>query len=285
MTIQLIQTLAMAILFMTVYKGQGFYTLNLWSFGLPVETFEFNIGILVCVQLGVSFLHHFVILSRHRLGHVQYSINDDIRDGQTCNYDKTCALSTYIPDYLYVASANTVRWLEYSISGSVMLAVITILTGVTDALVICSVFLFMALLQYTGFIAEKIAYKSVLKGFNDLGSLDDISLLGFFMHFNLWVYLISQFLVSLAYSEKNPPEIVYFIIFIMFFFFTTFGVVHYVHIKSVVRVSKFSTIDTRHQLLVEIHSKAEVAYALLSIVSKSTLTYMLLGGVLRPREE
>lgn len=144
---------------------------------------------------------------------------------------------------------NPYRWIEYTFSSSIMIWIITALCNVQSAGFLVSITLLNAAIMPFGYIIEK--QRSI-----------HIIALAWLLHAFLWTLIGFQFYHELKDSEA--PTMVYFIIPTMFILFSFFGVAN-LYVK-----------DTR---------TAEWVYSILSLTTKSTLTYMILGGALRDRQE
>ena len=83
------------------------------DFADPVTLLEAPIGITVAIFLGLSALFHFLVASPQFFG--RYSAG-------------------------LAAQRNYFRWVEYSISSSVMIVLIALITGVSDVVAIISLF-------------------------------------------------------------------------------------------------------------------------------------------------
>lgn len=156
---------------------------------------------------------------------------------------------------------NPVRWIEYSMSAGIMWFVIAQLSGVQDINLLLLLIGCNVLLQITGYSSENPEYGKFRKTINSLG---------FYLFIIMWIPIFTYFFTSLAEAEGNPPDSVYSIIFVMFALFAVFGVVNTLYVQK--KIKKFE--------------KVELAYIVLSFVSKTFLTNMtLFGGVSRRGNE
>lgn len=187
-------------------------------------------------------------------------------------------IGTLLPIFPYMSSLNHIlsyglgnsgtdnglfRTVEYSFSASVMTWLIANLSGVVDIKTLITLCLLNVMMQYCGLRVERnLSDQNRGEAFRYLG-------LGFLLHFTMWFILISSFNSSLdAVKEFNSgveiPVVVRYIIWIMFFLFTSFGVVCSLQYGNVL-----------DRVMVE------RAYIILSLVSKSILTWMVYFGVIK----
>ena len=157
------------------------------------------------------------------------------------------------------SKSNWLRWAEYSLSAGDMLWIIASLSGVLELRSLISLLLANVILQYIGYLIERAKESNA-------GSFILFSLLG--IGFGVHVYIWSQILISFYNSLESSGEVpgfVYSIIIAMFVFFTAFGVLSALWALGVV----------------EDFSNVELGYVILSLTSKSFLTWMVYFGVLR----
>lgn len=150
---------------------------------------------------------------------------------------------------------NHFRWIEYSLSASVMIVLIAMLTGITDM---------AALIALFGVNAGMIFMGSVQERYEEPGG----SLLPFWLGSILGIVpwlAIGWYIVSPG-SEANPPGFVYGIFISLFLFFNIFGLVQWLQYKQVSRWSNYLT--------------GERTYIVLSLVAKSALAWQVFGGTL-----
>ncbi len=150
---------------------------------------------------------------------------------------------------------NHFRWIEYSLSSSVMIVLIAMLTGISDG---------AALLALFGVNAGMIFMGSVQERYEEPGG----SLLPFWLGCVLGVVpwlAIGWYLVSPG-SEANPPGFVYGIFVSLFLFFNVFALVQWLQYREVGRWSDYLT--------------GERTYIVLSLVAKSALAWQVFAGTL-----
>jgi len=152
---------------------------------------------------------------------------------------------------------NHFRWVEYSISSSVMIVLIAMLTGISSI---------AALIALFGVNAGMIFFGSVQERYEEPGG----SLWPFWMGSVLgivpWI-AIGIYLASPG-SEAQPPGFVYGIFFSLFVFFNSFALTQWAQYKQVRRWKSYLT--------------GERTYILLSLLAKSALAWQVFGGTLAP---
>ena len=147
------------------------------------------------------------------------------------------------------------RWIEYSISASIMMVCILILTGITDLWTLLLAFACCAVTQAMGYVGELHPRKWLYFW------------LGCFLMVPLWVIVYYSFYQSLADATKSPPTFVYYIVWSLFLLFMCFAVVN--------AVQRARWLTARG---------AEMWYMLLSLTAKSALAWQIFYGALS-REE
>lgn len=120
---------------------------------------------------------------------------------------------------------NIFRWIEYSLSASIMRILVGVLSGVSD--------LHMQFLQF-GLTATTMLFGLVFELENQKNRLSNdknnrpvkwyLYWLGFLPHFFSWTVIVGYFFYAVS-SGESPPDFVYAIIFIIFFLDLTFAVV------------------------------------------------------------
>ncbi|MDH3470182.1 MAG: heliorhodopsin HeR [Acidimicrobiia bacterium] len=153
------------------------------------------------------------------------------------------------------AGHNYFRWVEYSLSASVMIVLIAALTGILDIAALIALFGVNASMIFFGAVQEKYEHPG--------GSLLPFwlgSIAGIVPWIAVGVYLFSPG------SDAQPPGFVYGIFFSLFVFFNTFAINMWLQYR---RVGKWST-----------YLYGERVYMILSLVAKSLLAWQVFGGTL-----
>jgi hypothetical protein len=153
------------------------------------------------------------------------------------------------------AGRNYTRWLEYSISASVMIVLIAMLTGISDVAALGSIFGVNAAMILFGLVQERYERPG--------GSLLPFwlgSLVGIVPWLVIGVYLISPGVAA------QPPGFVYGIYVSLFLLFASFAVNMWLQYRRVGRWADY------------VHG--ERMYAVLSLVAKSLLAWQVFAGTL-----
>jgi len=210
--------------YMTEAPGTG-------SFSSPVQLFNLNISYMVAAFLFLSAFFHFFITSP--------KIFPRYTDG----------LSKHI---------NVYRWVEYSLSSSIMIIVILQLNGVTQISTLISVFGVNVSMILFGWLQEK---------YTTPGNGD---MLPFW--FGCLAGAIPWLVITInLFSPKGPPEastpgFVYGIIISLFLLFNCFAIVQWKQYKAQGKWANY------------LHG--EKAYIVLSLVAKSLLAWQVFAGTL-----
>ncbi len=193
----------------------------------PTELFDVSIAWGVATFLLLSALFHFIVAS---VGASRY--RDQLSRGQ-----------------------NQFRWIEYSLSSSIMIILIAMLTGISDV---------AALIALFGVNAGMIFFGSVQERYEAPGGSLWPFWLGVVLGVVPWI-AIGIYLVSPG-SDSQPPGFVYGIFISLFVFFNTFAITQLLQYKKVGRWSNYLT--------------GERTYILLSLLAKSALAWQVFGGTL-----
>ena len=200
--------------------------------GTPAETttlFDVSIGWGVASFLLLSALFHFVVAS---IGAGRY--RDQLSRGQ-----------------------NQFRWIEYSLSSSIMIVLIAMLPGISDI---------VALIALFGVNAGMIFFGSVQERYEAPGGSLWPFWLGVVLGIVPWIG-IGVYLVSPG-SDAQPPGFVYAIFVSLFLFFNTFAITQLLQYKQAGRWRNYLT--------------GERTYILLSLLAKSALAWQVFAGTLAP---
>jgi hypothetical protein len=192
----------------------------------PVTLFETPIGLTVAIFLGLSALAHFIVAS-----------------------------PKFYPRYKagLGLQRNYFRWVEYSISSSVMIVLIAQVTGVADITAIISMILF-------GWLQEK--YENPGSG----GWLPYI--FGCITGIIPWLALCFYVFGIGGAGETKAPAFVYVVVLTIFLFFNSFALVQFLQYK---KIGKWSN-----------YLRGEATYITLSLVAKSALAWQIFANTLIP---
>ena len=203
------------------------------TFAEPITLLNTPVGIGVALFLGLSAFFHFLVASPQFFS--RYSAG-------------------------LAAHRNYFRWVEYSISSSVMIVLIALITGVSDVVAIICLFGVNASMILFGWLQEK--YEQPGNG----GWLPFI--FGCIAGAVPWIAILFYVLAVGGPGDTKAPAFVYGIIFSIFFFFNTFAIVQYLQYK---KVGKWSD-----------YLRGEKTYITLSLVAKSALAWQIFSGTLIP---
>lgn len=155
---------------------------------------------------------------------------------------------------------NKVRWIEYSISASIMMVAIAVLVGVYDFTNLLMIFVLIAIMNLLGLVME--VHNQTTKKTNWLsywiGCLAGI-VPWFVIGFCFWL---------LAEQGSAPPAFVYWIFVSIFVFFSSFAVNMVLQYKKVGPWKDYLY--------------GERVYIILSLVAKSLLAWQVFAGTLQP---
>lgn len=194
--------------------------------------YELSIGPVVAAFFFLSALAHFLI--------VLPKINDW--------YGKNLA-----------KGANFARWIEYSISSSVMILVIAMLVGIYDIAALIAIMLLNATMILFGWMME-LHNQSTKK--TDWTAFIFGCIAGIGPWLAIGIYLWNPG------SDTRAPNFVYWIYFSIFLFFNSFALNQYLQYKQVGKWRDYLY--------------GERAYIVLSLVAKSLLAWQVFAGTLRP---
>ena len=197
----------------------------------PVVLFNTPIGLTVGIFLGLSALAHFIVASPQ-----------------------------FFPRYSagLAQKRNYFRWVEYSISSSVMLVIIAQICGVSDVVALIAIFGVNASMILFGWLQEK--YETPGNG----GWIPFI--FGCIAGIVPWLGLVFYVLAIGGPSNAKAPAFVYAIVLSIFIFFNIFALVQYLQYKKVGKWSDY--------LL------GEKTYITLSLIAKSALAWQVFVGTL-----
>lgn len=153
---------------------------------------------------------------------------------------------------------NPLRFIEYSISASIMLISIALINGVTDINLIISIAVLTASCQLCGLAVEYIDDKKIKWLLHLIGWLQFI-----------WAYgiIAYAFFKSIDASNESggitPPSFVYVIVFILFILYSSFGFVQLTEL--IINLNPYTK---------------EKSYVLLSLTAKLLLGWMIFSNVL-----
>jgi Heliorhodopsin len=186
-----------------------------------------SMALLIGIFFALSAIAHFVVAT-----------------GRRSSYEKNLSLSR-----------NPYRWLEYSLSASIMIVVIGQLTGISDV---------AALIALVGVNASMIGFGWMQERYEQPGGSLQPFWLGCLAGAVPWIAL-GIYLFSPG-AHQHAPGFVYVIYFTIFVFFNCFALVQYLQYKKIGRFADYLV--------------GERTYIVLSFVAKSLLAWQIFGSTL-----
>jgi len=201
------------------------------TFAEPITLLDTPVGLAVAIFLGLSAFFHFLVASPQ-----------------------------FFPRYAagLAQSRNYFRWVEYSISSSVMIVLIAQICGVSDVVALVSIFGVNASMILFGWLQEK--YETPGNG----GWIPFI--FGCIAGIIPWLGLLFYVLAIGGPGDTKAPAFVYGIVISLFVLFNTFAIVQYLQYK---KVGKWSD-----------YIRGEKTYITLSLVAKSALAWQIFASTL-----
>ena len=157
------------------------------------------------------------------------------------------------------ARHNYFRWVEYSLSSSVMIVLIAQIVGISD---------FAALLGLFGVNASMILFGWLQEKYEDPGGSLLPFVFGCLAGIVPWIVVIVMVIAPGADSDVQTPGFVYGIVVSLFVLFNSFALVQWLQYKPVGRWSDYM--------------RGERAYIILSLVAKSLLAWQVFANTLIP---
>lgn len=201
------------------------------NFSAPVDLFSLNIGYMVAAFMALSAFFHFLVSSPQVFPKYAAGLQNHI---------------------------NIYRWIEYSLSSSIMIVIIMQLNGVAD---------YIALLAVFGVNASMILFGWLQERYTTPGDGDLLPFwFGCIAGAVPWVAIAIN-----TFSPKGPvdttvPGFVYGIVVSLFIFFNCFAIVQWLQYRA-----KGKWAD---------YLRGERAYIVLSFVAKSLLAWQVFAGTL-----
>ncbi|MBA3045792.1 MAG: hypothetical protein FP824_06225 [Euryarchaeota archaeon] len=155
---------------------------------------------------------------------------------------------------------NRYRWYEYALSSSLMIVVISMLVGISDAGTLMLVFFLNMMMILFGLIMETMNEKRKKPDWSPFW-------FGCIAGFIPWV-VIFIWLFGAGGSGGGPPDFVYYIFLSMALFFNSFAVNMWLQYKKKGKWAEYLY--------------GEKMYIVLSLVAKSLLAWQVFIGTLRP---
>lgn len=197
----------------------------------PITLFSIPTGYAVALFLGLSSLFHFIVAS-----------------------------PKFFPSYIggLKNSINKFRWVEYSLSSSLMILLIAQITGISD---------YGALIGIVGVNASMILFGWLQERYVKPGSGDLLPFIfGSIAGIIPWLIVLISVISPSSPSDATPPGFVYGIIISIFALFNVFAYVQY---KQYQAKGKWKN-----------YLRGEYAYIILSFVAKAALALQIFANTL-----
>ena len=171
-------------------------------------------------------------------------------------------------------SQNSIRWLEYAITSTVMIFVLCIISGVKEADTVTLITLINAALMGLGYFVETAPTKkgkiiALFMGFYILGALWYTILYNFYSRIDQ-VQKVDH--PTVPGKKREVPSWVKQVLTPMFFWYLSFGIVALFYVKNYNKIGfKFETYER--------------SYIILSYLSKAFMGYYLAFGLTRPESD
>ena len=163
---------------------------------------------------------------------------------------------------------NWLRFIEYSISASIMLILIALVNGIFDQSIIILIAVSCAACQLCGLVAEQIM--DIQKYVKDKELNERLDTVRWISHLIGWLLIITAYATIFRYydvsnrnSDGQAPEFVTVIVISIFVLFSSFGVVQLLQMTD--------TLD---------YDTAELVYVCLSLTAKTVLGWIIYANVL-----
>lgn len=155
---------------------------------------------------------------------------------------------------------NKARWIEYSLSASIMMVAIALLSGIYALSILIAIFALVAVMNLCGLVME--VHNQTTARTNWLSFF-----IGCLAGIVPWIIIGLYFWAS-ASNGSAPPAFVYWIYVSIFAFFNCFAINMILQYK---KIGKWQD-----------YLYGERAYIILSLVAKSALAWQIFAGTLRP---
>ena len=201
------------------------------AFGAPVTLININIGYAVAAFLALSAFFHLLVISP--------SVFPRYTAGLRKNH-------------------NTFRWVEYSLSSSIMIFLILQLNGISDYAALAGLFAVNASMILFGWLQERYT----TPGDGDLLPFIFGSMVGIVP----WLVIVFNLIGPGSTSNAAPPGFVYGIIVSLFVFFNGFAIVQWLQYRAKGKWANYL--------------RGERTYIVLSLVAKTLLAWQVFSGAL-----
>jgi hypothetical protein len=203
------------------------------TFSAPVTLLNLNVSNMVALFLGLSAFFHFYISSSRTFNKYIAGLKNRI---------------------------NVYRWVEYSLSSSVMIILIAMITGISNYAALLAIFGVNLSMILFGWLQEKYAEPG------DSQWLPFV--FGCIAGIVPWIIVLVQLIAPSNPSNATPPGFVYGIVFSIFALFNSFALVQYLQYRAKGKWSNYL--------------RGEKTYIILSFVAKSLLAWQIFANTLVP---
>ena len=164
---------------------------------------------------------------------------------------------------------NPLRFVEYSISASIMLVLIALVNGIFDQSIIILLAVSCAACQLCGLVSEQLLHLYKVHK-NDTDLSNHLKVLAWVSHLIGWLLILTAYAIIFRYydisnrnSDGQAPEFVTIIVISIFVLFSSFGVVQLLEMTETIE-----------------YDIAELVYVCLSLTAKSLLGWIIFANVL-----
>lgn len=201
------------------------------TFREPITLLKTPVGLAVALFLGLSAFFHFLVASPQFFSKYQAGL---------------------------LENRNYFRWVEYSISSSVMIVLIAQICGITDV---------AALIAFFGVNASMILFGWLQEKYEQPGSKGWLPFIfGCIAGIVPWLALVFYIFAIGGPSGSKAPAFVYGIVISLFLLFNCFAVVQFLQYKKVGKWAEYI--------------RGEKTYITLSLVAKSALAWQIFASTL-----
>jgi Heliorhodopsin len=203
------------------------------TFTAPVTLFDVRVGYAVALFLALSALFHFIVASKPFFARYTAGLGNKI---------------------------NVFRWVEYSLSSTLMILLIAQITGISD---------YGALLAIAGANASMILFGWLQEKYESPGSGGWLPFIfGCIAGIIPWLIILVAVLSPASPSNATPPTFVYGIIISIFLLFNSFALIQYKQYRAKGKWNNYL--------------RGERAYIMLSFTAKAALALQIFANTLIP---
>ena len=201
------------------------------TFTNPVLLFSNNVSYMIALFLGLSAFFHFLVSSKRVFPQYAHGLKHN---------------------------RNIFRWVEYSLSSSIMIFLIAQLNGISD---------YAALLAIFGVNVSMILFGWLQEKYTQPGDGQWLPFIfGCIAGIIPWLIIVIQLLSPGGPAQASAPGFVYGIVISLFIFFNCFALVQYKQYRAKGKWSNYL--------------RGEKAYIVLSLVAKSALAWQIFAATL-----